>query len=206
MVQRVMLAARRRRRSRPSTPTTASSWTSATAATQLDIARCPTASWPSGPSPTTSSKYRRVLDHFDAVQASASPRRPRCTRQSRSSASRCSCTRTREAVIDGFLVDHEPPICVIDDPLSAGGHPLGLAAGCRGPGLQHRRAPSSTSYHVPDDIDIEVEGFNKPGRHREHFNRVVCAAGEADRPGPASARRSIFAVRPTAHADMVVAC
>ncbi len=143
MVQRILYPGEDARRRR-STSTTASSSTNAT------VAICSTGNSPTPNSAFRSfddyiSKYRRVLDYFDAVKIglTATPalhttrdlRRRRSTRYS-----------YREAVIDGYLVDHEPPV-QINTELSDRRHRL--EGGRRGRGLRRRSATRSTSSPRP---------------------------------------------------------
>ena len=59
------------------------------------------------------SKYRRVLDYFDAVKIglTATP----ALHTSQIFGAPIFSYSYREAVIDGFLVDHEPPIQISTD-------------------------------------------------------------------------------------------
>jgi type I restriction enzyme R subunit len=75
----------------------------------------------------------------------------------------------REAVIDGYLVDHEPPI-QINTELSDQRHRL--ARRRRGPVYDARRNQIDL-FTTPDEIKLEVEDFNRKVI-TESFNRVVC--------------------------------
>jgi type I restriction enzyme, R subunit len=112
------------------------------------------------------SQYRRVLDWFDAIKIglTATPAlhtidifgRPVFTYS------------YREAVIDGFLVDQEPPIRVMTALAKAGIHfQKGETVE-----LVDTRTGQIDLATLPDAIDFEVEQFNK-AVVTQAFNRVV---------------------------------
>ena len=68
------------------------------------------------------SKYRRVLDHFDAVKIGLTATPALHTTEIFGAPVFTYCYR--EAVIDGWLVDHEPPIRIVTE-ARRGRHPLG---------------------------------------------------------------------------------
>lgn len=142
------------------------------------------------------SKYRRVLEYFDAVKIglTATPAlhtveifgKPIFTYS------------YRDAVIDGYLIDHEPPIRIETALSRAGivfeaGEELELLDTLTGQ-IDHA--------HTPDDLHFDVEAFNRRVITVE-FNRAV--AGELarhidpDLPG----KTLVFAVN-NAHADIIV--
>jgi type I restriction enzyme, R subunit len=142
------------------------------------------------------SKYRRVLDYFDAVQIglTATP----ALHTSQIFGLPVFTYSYREAVIDGFLVDYEPPIR-INTHLSMGG-------------INWRKGQEVKFYNVrqnqldlfttPDEIQLEVESFNREVI-TESFNRVVCEqlAKELD---PSSRQKTLVFCVNDAHADLVV--
>lgn len=142
------------------------------------------------------SKYRRVLDHFDAVRIglTATP----ALHTTEIFGSPVYQYSYRQAVIDNNLVDHEPPF-IIRTELSESG--------------MHWDAGQTVKYFdtvtksiadetTPDEIDIEIDGFNRVAI-TENFNQVVCdvLADQIDHTQPG--KTLIFCVRDT-HADMVV--
>ena len=142
------------------------------------------------------SKYRRVLDYFDAVAIglTATPALhtaqifgPPVYRYS-----------YRQAVLDGMLVDHEPPY-VTHTRLSTGG--IHFAAG-ETVDRYNRRCQTVDTVNLPDGMDFEVEDFNRSVL-TESWNAVVCGclADEIDIDGPG--KTLIFAAS-SEHADMVV--
>lgn len=113
------------------------------------------------------SKYRRVLEHFDAVLIglTATPAKHTAVIFGRPVFS----YGYREAVIDGYLCDHEPPLR-IETKLSQEGIHFD-----KGEKVQ-RFDPENQGVdliELPDEIDIDVAGFNKRVL-TENFNREVC--------------------------------
>ncbi len=142
------------------------------------------------------SKYRRVLEHFDAVKIglTATPAlhtteifgRPIFT------------YGLREAVIDGYLIDQEPPIR-IETALSVAG--IHFRQGEDLPLLNpHTRAIDLTT--APDDVDFEVESFNRRVLTQE-FNRVV-AEELAQHIDPSLPGKTLVFAATDIHADVVV--
>ncbi len=133
------------------------------------------------------SKYRRVLDHFDAVKIGLTATPALHTTEIFGDPTfRYSY---REAVIDGRLVDHELPIRIVTE----------LAQ----QGIQWAKGEAAEVYdphkiqldliHLEDEVSIEVDGFNR-AVITENFNRVVCEqlANEIDPKG--DAKTLIFAL------------
>ena len=104
----------------------------------------------------------------------------------------------REAVIDGFLVDHEPPIKLTTDRSK---HGIIWHAGDEVKVYDTRRNQIDL-YTTPDEIKLDVEDFNRKVI-TEPFNRVVCEylARELD---PASRQKTLIFCANDTHADLVV--
>lgn len=142
------------------------------------------------------SKYRRVLDHFDAVRIglTATP----ALHTTEIFGKPIFEYGYRQAVIDGYLVDYEPPIRILTRLNQSGIH---WAAG-----EEVTTYDGSTGqqelFNTPDEIDIDVEGFNLKVI-TEPFNRVVCEhlAREID---PSLPGKTMIFCATDAHADMVV--
>jgi len=142
------------------------------------------------------SKYRRVVEYFDAIKVglTATPAlhtveifgRPVYTYS------------YRAAVIDGYLVDHEPPI-QLTTWLAA--HGITWQAGETVKVYDAARGAIDL-VTAPDEIKIDVDGFNRRVI-TEAFNRVVCAflAQELD---PTSRQKTLIFCVDSAHADLVV--
>lgn len=113
------------------------------------------------------SKYRMVLDYFDvfAVGLTATP----ALHTKEIFGSPVYTYSYREAVIDGFLIDHEPPY-IIKTKLSEEG--IEWKKGEK-PKVYDRETNSIIELQeLEDELQIEVSGFNKSVL-TENFNRTV---------------------------------
>ena len=142
------------------------------------------------------SKYRRVLDYFSAVKIglTATP----ALHTSEIFGPPIYTYSYREAVIDGFLIDHDPPFKIHTE-LSESG--IVWKQGDEVEVFQ----PDTSEIELalaPDEIRMEVEQFNR-NVITEPFNRVVCEylATELD---PASPQKTLIFCANDAHADLVV--
>jgi len=142
------------------------------------------------------SKYRRVLEMFDAVKIglTATP----ALHTVEIFGQPVFVYSYREAVVDGFLVDHEPPI-LISTELSSDG--IRWAAGEEVKTYDPRTAQIEL-FTTPDELRFEVEAFNRQVI-TESFDRVVCGV-LADELDPFSAYKSLIFCVSDAHADLVV--
>lgn len=142
------------------------------------------------------SKYRRVLDYFDAVKIglTATP----ALHTVEIFGDPVYVYSYREAVVDGFLVDHDPPF-LIDTRLSRGG----ITFVADSDASAYNPATGQTSlFRLPDEVRFDVEDFNK-SVITEGFNRAVVSrlATEID---PLSPGKTLVFCVDNAHADMVV--
>lgn len=142
------------------------------------------------------SKYRRVLDYFDAVKVglTATP----ALHTTEIFGDPIFKYSYREAVIDGFLIDHEPPIR-IETALARAG--IKFEKDEELP-LLNTRTGEVDLAHAPDEIRFEVEAFNKQVITPE-FNRVV-AEELARHIDPALPGKTLIFAATDAHADIVV--
>lgn len=142
------------------------------------------------------SKYRRVLDYFDAykIGLTATP----ALHTTQIFGAPVYTYSYREAVIDGFLVDYEPPVQIKTE-LSQNG--INWKAG-EDVKVYDAHSNQIELFKTPDEINIEVEDFNRKVITRS-FNQVVCEylAQELE---PASRRKTLIFCATDAHADMVV--
>jgi type I restriction enzyme, R subunit len=142
------------------------------------------------------SKYRRVLEHFDAVKIglTATP----ALHTTEIFGLPVFAYTYREAVLDGYLIDHEPPHQILTELSTQGIHwKKGEQV------LTYTPGDDETSlYTAPDNIGLEVEAFNRRVMSRS-FNEVVCRelAQRLDPNGPE--KTLIFCVNDR-HADEVV--
>lgn len=141
------------------------------------------------------SAYRRVLDHFDAVKVALTATPAQHTVQIFGLP---VYTYTyREAVIDGWLIDHEPPVRLVTQLSAKGIHfDAGAEVTVFRPDGQAKLAV------LPDELNFEIDAFNRVVI-TEHFNRVVCEA-IAPKIDPLSPAKTLIYCANDAHADLVV--
>lgn len=142
------------------------------------------------------SRYRRALEHFDAVRIglTATPAlhttdifgRPVYTYS------------YREAVLDGYLCDHEPPVRIVTKLAEEG---MGWA---RGDQMQlfDPAAGNIDTVTLADEVHLDIDAFNKRV-HTEAFNRVVCTE-LAKNIDPSEPGKTLVFCASDAHADLVV--
>jgi type I restriction enzyme R subunit len=142
------------------------------------------------------SKYRRVLDYFDAVKIGVTATPALHTTQIFGPP--VFNYGYREAVIDDVLVDHEPPYRIIT---KLGEDGITWKAG-ENLEIYEPQTGDIDLVNTPDDVTIEIEEFNR-SVVTESFNAAVCTAlaREIDPTGPA--KTLIFCVDDR-HADIVV--
>jgi type I restriction enzyme R subunit len=142
------------------------------------------------------SAYRRVLDHFDAVKIGLTATPALHTTQIFGPP--VYQYTYRQAVVDGWLVDHEPPVR-IETELSRSG--IRWRAGEEVP-VYHVGRDQVELFTTPDDLGFDVDAFNRQVV-TENFNRAVCAA-LAESIDPAEPGKTLVFAATDAHADMVV--
>jgi type I restriction enzyme R subunit len=142
------------------------------------------------------SKYRRVLEHFDAVKIGLTATPALHTVQIFGDP--IFTYSYREAVIDGYLVDHDPPMRIETDLSRRGIH---FARGEELPLLDPTTGQIDLT-HAPDDLDFEVDDFNRRVITRP-FNQVVCdeLAKHID---PSLPGKTLIFAANDGHADIVV--
>lgn len=142
------------------------------------------------------SKYRRVLDYFDAVKIGLTATPALHTTQIFGLP--IYSYSYREAVIDGYLVDHEPPIQITTQ-LSKDGINWKIGEEVK---VYDSGRSQIDLFTTPDEINLNVEDFNRKVI-TEPFNQVVCEylARELD---PASRQKTLIFCANDAHADLVV--
>jgi type I restriction enzyme R subunit len=142
------------------------------------------------------SKYRRVIEMFDAVKIglTATP----ALHTVEIFGQPVFVYSYREAVVDGYLVDHEPPILIRTELSSEG---IAWEAGEEVKTYNPRTAQIEL-FTTPDELRFSVEAFNRQVI-TEAFNRVVCGelARELD---PFSPYKTLIFCATDAHADLVV--
>lgn len=143
------------------------------------------------------SKYRRVLDYFDAVKIglTATP----ALHTTEIFGDPIYKYSYRDAVIDGFLIDHEPPFR-ITTALARSGITFEKDQQLE---LLNTKTGEIDLAHAPDALSFEVESFNRKVVTTE-FNRVV-AEELARHIDPALPDKTLIFAATDAHADIVVA-
>jgi type I restriction enzyme R subunit len=142
------------------------------------------------------SKYRRVLEHFDAVKIglTATP----ALHTVDIFGDPVFKYSYREAVIDGFLIDHEPPIQITTALSQAG---IKFKKGERVELLDTRTGKVDLA-HTPDEIKFDVDEFNK-AVITVPFNKAVAEELARHIDPNLPGKTLVFAVS-DAHADIVV--
>ncbi len=142
------------------------------------------------------SKYRRVLDHFDAVKIglTATP----ALHTTEIFGAPVFTYSYRQAVVDGWLVDHEPPVRIVTALAEDG---IRWKAGEQVPIFNTGKAQAEL-FTTPDELSFEVEDFNRKVI-TESFNRVVCTE-LAQRIDPSLPGKTLIFAATDAHADLIV--
>lgn len=142
------------------------------------------------------SVYRRVLDFFDAVKIGLTATPALHTTEI---FDRPVFEYTyREAVVEGFLVDHDPPISIATKLSTEGIH---FIVGER-VAAWNETAAQPDFVTMKDELDFDVEDFNRQVV-TENFNRVVCAELAA-RIDPSLPEKTLIFCATDLHADLVV--
>ena len=142
------------------------------------------------------SKYRSVIDYFDAVKIALTATPALQTTEIFGKPVYTYDYRT--AVIDGYLVDHDAPH-IIKTKLSEEG--ITFEAGTTVPIYDPVTKQIINSAELDDDLKFEVDKFNKEVV-TENFNRTVLTEIAKDIDPYEDGKTLIFAVD-DAHADMV---
>lgn len=142
------------------------------------------------------SKYRRVLEHFDAVKIGLTATPALHTTQIFGKP--VYTYSYREAVVDGWLIDHEVPF-KIRTRLSEEG--IVWNAGEQMEFFNPQTGQLDLT-NAPDQVRIEVEQFNRKVI-TEDFNRVVCEA-LAKYIDPSLPEKTLIFCATDSHADIVV--
>ncbi len=142
------------------------------------------------------SKYRRVLEHFDAVKIGLTATPALHTVQIFGEP--VFTYSYREAVIDGFLIDHEPPVQITTALAQSG---IRFQAG---EALDAIYSPTGhlQRIYAPDDLHFDVDEFNRKVitvAFNQTVARELARHIDPNLPG----KTLIFAVN-DAHADIVV--
>lgn len=142
------------------------------------------------------SKYSRVLDYFDAVKIglTATP----ALHTVEIFGQPVFTYSYREAVVDGFLVDHEPPTRIVTA-LAEDGITFLAKEKVE---VYKPTTGARQLMLLPDEVRVDIEQFNKQV-HTENFNRVVCQT-LANHIDPTVGGKTLIFCTTDFHADMVV--
>ena len=142
------------------------------------------------------SKYRRVVEHFDAVRIglTATPAKHTTEVFGRP----VFQYGYRRAVVEGYLCDHEPPLRIVTKLARDG---IRFEAGSEVT-LYEPRSGQLDLFETPDDVAFEVAEFNRTVL-TENFNRAVCEE-LARRIDPGLPGKTLVFCATDAHADLVV--
>ena len=142
------------------------------------------------------SAYRRVLDYFDATKVALTATPALHTREIFGPA--VFRYGYRQAVIDGYLIDHRPPRRITTALSQAGIHfDQGEEVNIVDP-----RTGQVDLFDLKDQVDFEVGEFNKKV-YTPAFNRAVAEAIALECPPDQPGKTLIFAARDD-HADTLV--
>lgn len=142
------------------------------------------------------SKYRRVLDHFDAVKVGLTATPALHTKEIFGAP--VFSYSYREAVVDGFLVDHEPPIRVVTKLAQDGIHYDAREEVL----VLDRSSQTVRKEELPDEVSFEVDAFNRR-IVTEGFNRAVLAE-LVQHIDPEQPEKTLVFCATDEHADLVV--
>lgn len=142
------------------------------------------------------SKYRRVLDHFDAIKVglTATP----ALHTVEIFGKPVFSYSFREAVLDGYLVDEEPPIRIVTALAEDGMH----WQATEDMQVYSTRTQAVETITLPDEVNLELDAYNRKVI-TERFNRTVCGA-LAEHLDPDDAVKTLVFCVNDLHADLVV--
>ena len=145
------------------------------------------------------SAYRRIIDHFDAVKIALTATPALHTVDIFGGTQQQPVYRYsyRKAVIDGYLVDQEPPIKIITK-LSRDGVVMGAGSEVTRLSLQGELQ----NDQLADEQNFEVADFNR-SLIASNFNKVVCEE-LVNHIDPTSDQKTLVFCVNNAHADIVV--
>jgi len=143
------------------------------------------------------SKYKAVIDYFDAVKIALTAT-PALHTQEIFGEPVYSYTCS-QAVIDGYLVDAEPPYEIITKLSEEGIH---YEKGAKVKVYDVETQSVKQREVLADELDFDIEKFNK-NVITENFNREVCSA-LVDYINPEGPEKTLIFTASDEHADMVV--
>lgn len=142
------------------------------------------------------SKYSRVLDHFDAVKIglTATP----ALHTTEIFGKPVYEYSYRKAVIEGYLVDHDPPLRIVTK-LAENGMTWEEGAKIE---IYNPKTGQVETVNTPDEVHFEIDRFNTQVITK-NFNRVVCTE-LANHIDPDFVGKTLIFCANDNHADLVV--
>ncbi|PGT15362.1 MULTISPECIES: type I restriction-modification system endonuclease [Bacillus cereus group] len=142
------------------------------------------------------SQYRRVIDYFDAtvLGLTATP----ALHTTQIFGAPIYTYSYTDAVVDGYLVDHEPPY-TFETELSTNG--IKFEAGSD-VDVWNEETKMIDKAHLKDELDFDVEQFNKKVI-TENFNRVILE-GLTEHIDPNEPGKTLIFAANDKHADLIV--
>ena len=142
------------------------------------------------------SQYRRVLDYFDATRVALTATPALHTTQIFGRP--VYNYGYRQAVVEGYLIDHQPPRRIVTALSQAG---IRFEGGEQVEVIDPRTGQIDL-FQTPDVVDFEVQEFNKKVYTIE-FNRIVAEVIATEVPPNKPGKTLLFAARDD-HADILV--
>ncbi|MGV3554230.1 MAG: type I restriction-modification system endonuclease [Croceibacterium sp.] len=142
------------------------------------------------------SAYRRVLDYFDATKVALTATPALHTREIFGAA--VYHYSYRQAVIDGYLIDHRPPRRIVTALSQTG---IRFEQGEEVTIIDPRTGQVDL-FDLEDQVDFEIAEFNKKV-YTEPFNKAVAQAVALECPPDQPGKTLLFAARDD-HADILV--
>jgi type I restriction enzyme R subunit len=142
------------------------------------------------------SQYRRVLDYFDATRVALTATPALHTTQIFGRP--VYSYGYRQAVVEGYLIDHQPPRRIVTALSQAG---IRFEGGEQVEVIDPRTGQIDL-FQTPDVVDFEVQEFNKKVYTIE-FNRIVAEVIATEVPPNKPGKTLFFAARDD-HADILV--
>jgi type I restriction enzyme, R subunit len=142
------------------------------------------------------SKYRRILDHFDAAKIGLTATPALHTKEIFGAP--VFSYPYREAVVDGFLVDHEPPIRIVTQLAQDGIHYQAQEEVL----VLDRVTQTVQKEELADEIKFDVDAFNKRVI-TEPFNRAVLTE-LVNHIDPEQDEKTLIFAATDEHADLIV--
>lgn len=142
------------------------------------------------------SKYRKVIEHFDAVKIGMTATPALHTTQIFGEP--VYFYSYREAVLDGVLIDYDPPIVIETELYQNGIHwKAGEILDVYRPDSQ-----DIVAFNTPDELSFDVSGFNRKVI-TSPFNKVICEE-LVNHINPFGPDKTLIFCATDDHADMVV--